>query len=61
MFESFNYCTLAVHLVTEHIERFSFGVGTFHFSKQKEVHINVPGGWGGSVFNCLRKQRVGGQ
>ena len=57
MFKSFNYCTLAVHLVTAHIERFSFGVGTFHFSKQKEVHMSG----GRSVFNCLRKQRVGGQ
>ena len=46
MFESFNYCTLAVHLVTEHIERFSFGVGTFHFSKQKEVHMS----WGGQFL-----------
>ena len=46
MFESFNYCTLAVHLVTEHIERVSFGVGTFHFSKQKEVHMS----WGGGQF-----------
>ena len=40
------HCTLAVRLVTEHIERFSFGVGTgvgtFHFSKQKEVHMS----WG---------------
>ena len=52
------HCTLAVRLVTEHVERFAFCVGTFHFSKQKEVHINVSGG---SVFNCLRKQRVGGQ
>ena len=34
------HCTLAVRLVTEHIERFAFGVGTFHFSKQKEVHMS---------------------
>ena len=38
------HCTLAVRLVTEHIELFAFGIGAFHFSKQKEVHINVPGG-----------------
>ena len=45
--------------MTEHFELFAFGIGTFYFSEQKEVHINVSGGW--SVSNCLRKQRVGGQ
>ena len=47
MFESLygEHCTLAVHLVTEHIERFAFAVGKFHFSK----HINVSEEKGGYV------------
>ena len=35
------HCTLAVRRVTEHIELFAFGIGAFHFSEQKKVHINV--------------------
>ena len=39
------HCTLAVRCETEHFELFAFGIGTFHFSEQKEVHsINVSRG-----------------
>ena len=50
------HCTLAVRRVTEH---FAFGIGTFHFSEQKEVQT-YQCLWGWSVSNCLRKQGVGG-
>ena len=31
--------------MTEHFDLFAFGIGTFHFSEQKEVHsINISGG-----------------
>ena len=38
------HCTLAVCGVTEYFELFAFGIGTFHFSEQKKVHINVSEG-----------------
>ena len=38
------HCTLAVCGVTEYFELFVFGIGKFHFSEQKKVHINVSGG-----------------
>ena len=38
------HCTLAVRRVTDHFELFAFGIGTFHFFEQKEVHINVSEG-----------------
>ena len=36
--------TLAVRRVAKHIELFAFGIGAFHFSEQKKVHINVSEG-----------------